>query len=156
MSAESSEWGMCAAFGCPLFGTLGGHPWYCFCHHGRPSGANDAITAKLRGEELSPIVEATLDIRRCFSSFRDHPDVYRQIQHRLIQADRRDLLLGDADCSPYRPGKPIVKQWLARLERELIKATSDSGKQQGLSGIVPTAPIIGPTHALDHYAETDR
>jgi hypothetical protein len=154
MSENASEWGMCAAHGCPLFGTLGGAPWYCFCHHGRPNGANDAITMHLRGE-LSPIVEATLSIRRCFGSFRDHPDVYRSIQKALINADRRDLLLGEADCSPHRPGKPIVKQWLARLERELIKATEGYGRQQGLSGIVPTAPIIGPTHAMTHYTETD-
>lgn len=151
--SDAGEWGICAAHGCPLLGTLGGSPWYCFCHHGRPNGANDAITARLRSDELLPIVQATLDIRRCFGSFRDYPDIYRSLQQRLIQADRRDLLLGEADCSPHRPGKPIVKQWLARLERELIKATADSGRQQGLSGIVPTAPVIGPTHAIRHYTE---
>jgi hypothetical protein len=151
MSADGA-WGMCAANGCPLFGTLGGHPWYCFCHHGRPNGANDAITMRLRGE-LAPIVEATLNIRRCFSSFRDHPDVYRSIQKALIDADRRDLLLGEADSSPHRPGRPIVKQWLARLERELIRATADCGQQLGLSSIARTASVIGPTHAMTHYTE---
>lgn len=152
--SDGQAWGMCAAYGCPLLGSVGADGrWYCFCHAGRPSSANDAITARLRSGEYSPIVQATLDIRRCFSAFRDQPDAYRQIQHRFVQAGRRDLLLGEADCSPERPGQPIVKQWLARLERHLIEATSDLGQQQLPTNLVPTAAVIGPTHAMQHYTD---
>ncbi|MBB3257689.1 hypothetical protein F4827_002554 [Paraburkholderia bannensis] len=117
MSEELGQpWGMCAAFGCPLLGTVGSEGrWYCFCHVNKPSNFNDAITRELRDRQM-PIVEATLSIRRHFSSFHDVPEAYRAIQRLLIDADRKDLLLGagGADCSPHRPGKPIVKMWLTR------------------------------------------
>ncbi|MGN6657069.1 MAG: hypothetical protein ACTHJ9_17250 [Rhodanobacter sp.] len=152
--SDGQAWGMCAAFGCPLFGTMGrGGDWYCFCHWGKQSGANDAVTAKLRSGECLPIVEATLDIRRCFSSFRDCPDIYRALQKRLADVGRRDLLLGEIDSSPHRPGKPIVKQWLARLERELMRLTEDIGTQLRMPTTVPSVPVIGPTYAMQHYTE---
>lgn len=152
---NGQAWGMCAAFGCPLFGTLGHDgQWYCFCHAGKPSVFNDAITRELR-EKLMPVVEATLSIRRHFSSFRDEPDAYRAIQNKLIGMDRRDLLLGNADCSPHRPGKPIVKMWLMRLEAVLIEATADIGVQKRVSSAVPTAQVIGPTHVSKHHPYGD-
>lgn len=144
---DQSRAGMCAAYGCPLFGTVGSDGrWFCFCHVNRPSAINDSITRALR-EELAEIVECTLDIRRCFSSFYGNESAYRTIQKRLIETDRKDLLLGDADCSPHRPGKPIVKMWLQRLERELIDYTAKFGEQDRIPLTVPTAPVIGPTHA---------
>lgn len=152
---NDQAWGMCAAFGCPLFGTLGhdGH-WYCFCHAGKPSVFNDAITRELREHQM-PIVEATLSIRQHFSSFRDAPDAYRSIQNKLIGMDRRDLLFGNADCSPHRPGKPIVKMWLQRLEAVLIEATADIGAQKRIASTVPTAKVIGPTHVSKHHPYGD-
>lgn len=151
--SQGQAWGMCAAFGCPLFGTLGHDgQWYCFCHYGKPSVFNDAVTRELR-ERNMPIVEATLSIRRHFSSFYDAPDAYRAIQNKLIGMDRRDLLLGDADCSPHRPNKPIVKMWLQRLERALIDATADIGEQKRIASTVPTKPVVGPTHAAQHFSE---
>lgn len=148
------EWGMCAAYGCPLFGSVGGDGrWFCFCHAGRPSASNDAVTQRLRSDECWPLVQSSLEIRRNLGSFHDAPDAYRAIQRRLAIADRKDILMGSADCSPHKPGKPIVRMWLARIERELIRLTGSSGKQQGLSGLVPTAPVIGPTHAMQHYTE---
>ncbi|UUX38865.1 hypothetical protein NTJ56_08700 [Burkholderia contaminans] len=151
---NGQAWGMCAAFGCPLFGTVGSDGrWYCFCHAGRPSAANDAITQALHAN--APIVDATLSIRRHFSSFRDDPAAYRAIQRALRDHGREDLLFGKPDESPHRPGKPIVKQWLARLERELIRLTADLG-QQRFPVTVPTAPVIGPTHALQHYSEIQK
>lgn len=150
---NGQAWGMCAAFGCPLFGTLGHDgQWYCFCHAGKPSVFNDAITRELRENQM-PIVEATLSIRRHFSSFYDTPDAYRAIQNKLIGMDRRDLLLGNSDCSPHKPGKPIVRMWLMRLEAVLIAATADIGQQKRISSAVPTAKVIGPTHAMQHYTD---
>ena len=150
---NGQAWGMCAAYGCPLFGTVGSDgKWWCFCHVHKPSVFNDAITRELREKQML-IVEATLSIRRNFSSFRDNPGAYREIQRALRAHGREDLLFGKPDESPHRPGKPIVKQWLARLERELIKLTENFGKQERLPSTVPTAPVIGPTHALQHFTE---
>ncbi|WP_257834559.1 hypothetical protein [Burkholderia glumae] len=150
--ANGQAWGMCAAFGCPLLGTVGSDGrWYCYCHAGRPSSVNDSITATLHAN--APIVDATLAIRRNFGSFRDNPNAYRAIQRGLTEHGRPELLLGKDDESPHKPGKPIVKMWLARLERELIALTSDLGQQRLDTGIVPTKPVIGPTHALQHYTE---
>ena len=150
---QGRPWGMCAAYGCPLLGSVGSEgKWYCFCHCGRPSSMNDAISMKLRSDDCWAIVEAALSIRRCFGSFGDKPDEYRRVQARLVNAGRKDMLMGEADCSPYRPGKPIVKMWLARLESELIRMTCSSIVVRP-SGIVQTASVIGPTHALQHFTE---
>lgn len=152
MSEQPGQpWGMCAAFGCPLLGTVGGTDgqWYCFCHLHKPSSLNDAITAALRGR-LAPIVDTTLDIRRCGGSFHTAPDVYRAIQRRLIAAGRRDLCFGEnADISPHRPNEPIVKMWLARLEAELIMATSALGAARRTNATAQTALLDGPTHAAE-------
>jgi hypothetical protein len=147
-------WGMCAAFGCPLLGTVGSEgQWYCCCHVHRPTALNSAITARLRGY-LAPVVETTLDIRRCGASLHESAELYRVIQRRLIAAGRRDLLLGfnGADCSPHRPGKPIVKQWLARLEGVLIAACAATGSSGRVSATVPTEPLDGPAHAAEFVA----
>ncbi|WP_395066155.1 hypothetical protein [Paraburkholderia silvatlantica] len=150
-------WGMCAAFGCPLLGSLGSEgQWYCFCHAHKPSSINAVITAKLRGQ-LAPIVETTLDIRRCGASFHQSPDLYRAIQRRLLAAGRRDLLLGanGADCSPYRPGEPNVKLWLGRLEGVLIATCAELGTARRQSATAQTALVEGPTHAAQ-FVETAR
>jgi hypothetical protein len=154
-------WGMCAAFGCPLFGTLGHDgQWYCFCHAGKPSVFNDAITRELRERQM-PIVEATLSIRRHFSSFYDAPEAYRAIQNKLIGMDRRDLLFNangkDTPPSPpCRPGmKPVVKMWLARLEAVLIEACAEIGQQKRIATTVQTAKVIGPTHASNFHPYAD-
>lgn len=153
--SEGRPWGMCAAYGCPLLGSLGSDGrWYCFCHVNKPSSVNDAITQELRGDELAPIVKSTLDIRKHHSSFYDAPDAYRMIQERLIRAGRSDLLLSDEiDTSSHSPGKPIVKMWLMRLERALIDATKDLGQTKRIPTTVATAKVIGPTHAMQHYSE---
>ncbi|MGF6957972.1 hypothetical protein [Paraburkholderia youngii] len=150
-------WGMCAAFGCPLLGTLGSDGrWFCFCHIHKPSSLNDAITARLRGP-LSHIVAATLDIRRCGASFHQSPETYRVIQQRLMSAGRRDLLLGanGADCSPHRPGRPIVKQWVARLEGVLIASCAELEKPERQRTQVQTTLIAGPKTAAE-FAEAAR
>lgn len=158
---NGQAWGMCAAFGCPLFGTLGHDgQWYCFCHAGKPSVFNDAITRELRERQM-PVVEATLSIRRHFSSFYDAPDAYRAIQNKLIGMGRKDLLFNangkDTPPSPpCRPGmKPVVKMWLARLEATLIEACAEIGVQKRIAATVPTAQIVGPTHVSKHHPYGD-
>jgi hypothetical protein len=144
--SDQSAWGMCAAFGCPLLGSVGGDgKWYCFCHAGRPSQVNDSITHCLRNDEAA-VVELTLAIRR--DSVRDgQPELTAQAQRALQRHP-------DAAELRFDRHRDIgARAWLQRLERYLIGATSEFGKQQGLSGLVPTAPVIGPTHALTHYTE---
>lgn len=155
MSEQPGQpWGMCAAFGCPLFGTVGSDGlWYCFCHVHKPSSLNGRITAKLRGH-LAPVVETTLDLRRCACSFHEKPDLYRAIQRRLIAAGRRDLLFGanGADSSPYRPELLIAREWLARLEGALMAAC----ELRGGDVAAPDAPSLnGPTPAAQ-FVETAR
>jgi hypothetical protein len=61
----ASAWGMCAAFGCPLLGTqsIGDNAWFCFCHIGRSTRANDEITHTLR-TQWQDVVDMTLALRR--------------------------------------------------------------------------------------------
>jgi hypothetical protein len=63
----------------------------------------------------------------------------------LRTAERPDLLPPDADIN--------VWAWLGRLERELIELTSHAGEQLALPTTVPTAHVVGPTHATQHYSE---
>jgi len=147
---EGRPWGMCAAYGCPLLGSIGSDGrWYCFCHVNKPSSVNDAISQELRGDDLAPIVQSTLDIRKHYSSFYDVPDAYRMIQERLIRCDRKDLLMGEQD---KKAGG--TRAWLMRLERMLIDATKDIGQPKRIPLAVPTAKVIGPTHAMQHYSES--
>jgi hypothetical protein len=149
MSEE--RWGMCAAYGCPLAGSLGSEGrWYCYCHANKPSVENDRITQVLR-DDYDWLVQSTLEIRGKRGT-KDWPGIYRNIQQRLIRADRSDLLLCEKDESPHKPGYRNTTIWLMRLERELIEAT-DSGNVKKISNAVPTAPVVGPTHAMEHYTE---
>lgn len=149
MSEE--RFGMCAAYGCPLAGSIGNDgKWYCFCHANRPSSDNDRITRILR-DDYEWLVQTTLEIRGDRVS-KDWPQIYRNIQARLVRAGRSDLLLSQKDESPHKAGyrNPIV--WLLRLERELIEAT-ETGHVKKIPTTVQTAPVIGPTHAMEHYSE---
>ncbi|MGF7131939.1 hypothetical protein P3T40_003422 [Paraburkholderia sp. EB58] len=141
-------WGKCAAYGCPLAGSMGSDgKWYCFCHVGRPSSDNDRISRAI--QDLDFIAQSTLDIRGGRGT-RDWATIYRNIQQRLIRAGRDDLL--------FNPSKDIpgLTGWLMRLERELIEATnSKDGRKVGAT--VPTATVIGPTHSdsFNPYAGAD-
>lgn len=149
MSEELGQpWGMCAAFGCPLLGTMGSEGrWYCFCHVNKPSNFNDAITRELR-EKQQAVVDVTLALRR---------DSIHGSRSRELTAARvalkahpmgAELAYGKRDGSAYA--------WLGRLEAHLLASTGDIGVQQRIATTVPTAPVIGPTHAMEHYAEIDR
>lgn len=139
---------MCAANGCPLFGSLGGAPWYCFCHHARPNSANDAVTHCLCNAE-AVVVDLTKAIRA--DSINGARSEATAIALREL---KRHPMAGELAFNRNVDGN--ARAWLLRLERHLLEATNEFGRQQGLSGIVPTAPIIGPTHAIDHYSEADK
>jgi hypothetical protein len=143
-------WGMCAAFGCPLFGTRGSEGrWYCFCHVDKPSNFNDAITRELR-EKQRPIVDATLHIRSLGGSFYGEDSAYRTIQQLLVGADRRDLLMSKDE-------KQVggTRAWLLRLERALLDACAGFGEQKPIPMTVQTSPVIGPTHASNFHPYAD-
>lgn len=142
---NGQAWGMCAAFGCPLFGTLGHDgQWYCFCHAGKPSVFNDAITRELRENE-SEVVDVTLALRR---------DSIHGNSSRELGAARTALkshALG-AELS-FKKTDGNATGWLLRLERHLIERTADIGQQKRIASAVPTAKVIGPTHAMQHYSD---
>lgn len=142
---QGQPWGMCAAFGCPLLGTLGseGH-WYCFCHVGKPSVFNDAITRELRDRHLA-VVEVTLALRR--DSIHGNASRELGLARAALKQHPEALKLGFAKSDGNATG------WLLRLERHLIEATTDIGEQKRIASTVPTAPVIGPTHAMTHYSE---
>lgn len=153
MSAATNDagvWGMCAAFGCPLLGSLGrAGEWMCACHYDADSANFQAITRAIRDRE--PVAASALDIRR-FHVADDWPKAYRGVQARLLAAGRSDLL---------RRSDEGVGGWLARLEGELIGAVREMdhvprGPRYG-TPLVPTATITGPTHASGYmpYAGHD-
>jgi hypothetical protein len=141
-------WGMCAAFGCPLFGTMGSDGgWYCFCHAGKPSVFNDAITRELR-EHQSPVVDVTLQLRR--DSVHGEPSkAMRGLRVALRQHPDGAALA----FSPKTDGN--ANAWLLRLERHLIESTGDIGTQKRIATTVQTAPVIGPTHASNFHPYAD-
>jgi hypothetical protein len=130
-----------------LLGTLGrGSDWFCGCHHGALSADWQRITQTLR--ENDAIVSAVLDIRACGSSFYGRDEVYRTIQRRLIAAGRRDLLLGAADATEHNGGQMVVKQWLARLERELLDLTGATKKLEPHTPQTAAVPTPQPAAAF--------
>ena len=148
---NEERWGMCAAYGCPLAGSMGSEgKWYCFCHVGRSASENDKITRGV--QDLDFLVQTTLDLRGARGS-KEWPTIYRNMQQRLIRADRKDLLLGPLDCSPNKPGVHNLTMWLMRLERVLIDASQGKDVRPA-NAPVPTAAVVGPTHsdAFNPYA----
>lgn len=153
MSGEDRAGGLCAAFACPLFGSLGrAGQWVCFCHANADSAVWQEVTRIIRENE--PIAASALDIRR-FRFSDDWPSAYRGIAKRLREARRADLLPSAAsDGTPHREASaPILTQWLMRLERELLRACEhvkpQHAPQYGLVP-VPTAPVPTPKRAIDH------
>ena len=151
---EDRPGGLCSAFDCPLFGSLGrGGQWVCFCHLNADSAVWAEVTRLVRENE--PIAASTLDIRRFYQSD-EWPSAYRGIVKRLRDAGREDLLPSpEKDASPYRPGKVIVRQWLARLERELERICESVKPRHtpmyGMTPVpMPTAPVPMPTRAIEH------
>lgn len=153
--------GLCEAYGCPLFGSLGrGGAWVCFCHANADSEVWQEVTRIIRENEA--IAASTLDIRR-FRFSDDWPQAYRGIAKRLREADRADLLPNaNADGTPHRGNATILVQWLARLERELVQACEHVKPQHAPRyGLVPvpSVPVPVPTRAIDnvprHYRDNE-
>jgi hypothetical protein len=141
---DDSRPGMCAAYGCPLFGSMGNEgKWFCFCHVNRAHVSNDVITSTLKAH--MHIVNATIDIRRWANQRNEWSTVKQGIAKALRAADRNDLLPADTDIT--------VWAWLSRLEMVLIDLTGHVGEQRALPNPVPTAHVVGPTHATEHYSE---
>lgn len=147
---EPNRAGMCAAYGCPLFATMGSEgKWFCFCHVHRSHASNDAVTLVLNANK--PIVNAIIDTRR-FGYTDEWSTVKAGIAKALREADRADLLPGAQDCH-NGSGQPELRAWLQRLERELLDLTRNIGEQLQLPKTAQTAPVIGPTHATKHFSE---
>lgn len=142
---NGQAWGMCAAFGCPLFGTLGSDgAWFCFCHAGKPSVFNDAITRELR-ERQGEVVDMTLAIRSRAHGVDTMPAAARALK---VHPKAAELAFN-------RSNDIGARSWLLRLERYLIEATADIGEQKRIAGTVPTAKVVGPTHVSQHHPYAD-
>jgi hypothetical protein len=140
---DKSRAGMCAAFGCPLFGTVGSDgQWYCFCHVNKPAVFNDSITHELR-ENQKAVVDVTLGIRRRAHGLDIPTAALKALKAHPMGAELKFNQNVDV----------CARAWLMRLERHLIDSTSDIGEQKRLPATVPTAPVVGPTHAMTHYSE---
>ncbi|CAG9241108.1 hypothetical protein BDI4_100049 [Burkholderia diffusa] len=114
---RDAHWGYCAAYGCPLLGTVGrGGRWWCCCHAEAGVEANDAITHGIRRHQA--VHAATLDVRGSAGSA-DWALAYRAAQQRLLDAGYAELLPDDRDASLLGASRTILPQWLARLERFL-------------------------------------
>lgn len=134
---ENLRPGMCAAYGCPLLGTVGEDgKWYCFCHVRKPHQLNDAITTAIKARQY--LADCGLDIRRFYGTD-DWAGVYRGIQNSLTKHQRPELKRGKTEG---------VKAWLSRLEAALIADVAEIGKQQNIGS------VIGPTEAQPHFSET--
>ncbi|WP_277187646.1 hypothetical protein [Caballeronia sp. BR00000012568055] len=117
---RDARWRLCGVPGCPLVGTIGrAGQWWCYCHFDADTSANDAITRVIRKHRA--VYLATVDVRASIGTD-GWPRMYRTVQERLLDAQCADLMPCELDASPYRPGRPIVSQWLARLERYLHDA----------------------------------
>ncbi|ACC76130.1 hypothetical protein PPMP20_18880 [Paraburkholderia phymatum] len=118
MSDDGFTHGKCAAFGCPLPGSLGvGGEWVCFCHHGAASGRWQNVTRCIRSHEA--LASSISDARR-FLGTPQWQSAYREIRRRLTAAGLADLLPGKADESPCSPGHPVAVHWLMRMEMHLL------------------------------------
>lgn len=137
---QGQPWGMCAAYGCPLAGSMGsGGQWWCFCHYEQPSSANAAITMVLRANGV--LCRLSLALRG-----RDEEAIS------LCRQELRGHAIG-GELAFSREKDRNVYGWLLRIERALIDMTAHAGKRQPIPSTVQTAPVIGPTHAVQHYSE---
>lgn len=133
--------GGCAAFGCPLAGSMGsaGH-WWCFCHHEASDGSLQAVTAAIRAS--SPLWETVMDIRsNLFSD--DWDEAYRQIKFRIKQANDAGK---EAKYWRFQAEKPL--NWLYRLEGLLFMQVVLVKVERHKGPKLATVPIIGPTKAV--------
>jgi len=143
---ESQSIFSCAANGCPLMGTVktatnGEVDWFCPCHFNRQPGHNDAVTVVLNRHRH--IAGAIRDIREFYGTD-EWANVFRGIQKALREAERADMTISD-----HEP----VRAWLSRLEKALSDLTRECGKQQRIRSTLPTAQVIGPTHAAAYFGE---
>jgi len=152
-----ATWGKCFVEHCPLFGSMGrGSEWACYCHYRADASDFNEITNLVWRERH--IGEAGVLIRMHYGKD-SWGEAYRQILRMLIAADRKDLLFNadgkDTPPPPSREGMPpVVRMWLARLELELETMANEIGHgRQATLATVPTAKVIGPTHAMTHYQD---
>jgi len=106
MKNESVQ-GACAAYGCPRYpARLAVAISGCAFVTSTPTPTRSRLSPK-RFATLNPSPYRRLDIRRYFGTD-DWLRAYRGVQRRLIEAERRDLLINGDDVS--------VKAWLNRLK----------------------------------------
>lgn len=137
---NSQPWGMCAAYGCPLAGSMGsGGQWWCFCHHEQPSGANSEITMTLRANGVLSRLSVAL----------------RGRDEKAIALCRQELRghAHGAELAFNREKDRNAHGWLMRIESKLAEMTVNASERILKPKGVQTSSVIGPTHAMQHYTE---
>jgi hypothetical protein len=104
----------CAAFGCPMLGTMShstsGGDWICWFHFGKEASQWQQVTNELN--RLNWLVSAIRGVRATYGTDQ-WPDGYRLAQHVIRSNSREDLA--------HKQGE-LVANWLFRLEKEIEQA----------------------------------
>jgi hypothetical protein len=134
MSDEPRKGCMCAAYGCPLVGTMtpsttGSQDWLCWLHFGRDATHWQAITVELNRVRF--IADALTSLRSVYGT-KHWPDAVRAARQALRENQRNDLT--PAKDEPAR-------MWMGRIDHELQTIMQKAGQQQEL-------PVV-PDHAPD-------
>lgn len=133
MSDEPKNGCMCAAYGCPLVGTMtasttGSQDWLCWLHFGRDAVHWQAITIELGRVRF--IADALTHLRAAYGT-KHWPDAVRHARQALREHQRNDLTAAKDESA---------RSWMGRIDRELQTIMLKAGEQRELPNVPETAP----------------
>jgi hypothetical protein len=108
--------GMCAAYGCPLHGsmsdsTTGGDTWWCSLHFGKEADELQRVTRSLNENRwLAEVVTAVLEI---------HPARGDEFRAKTAAWVRQTLTANGREDLQWSGQPETTRQWSNRLKREL-------------------------------------
>jgi hypothetical protein len=110
--------GMCAAYGCPLHGTMsnatgGSDDWWCSYHFGKEAGDLQAVTSALnRHRWLADVRSAVLEL---------HPARGEEFRHKTFDWIRKTLAAQGRDDLQWAGFPENTRQWSNRITAALDK-----------------------------------
>jgi len=138
--------GMCAAYGCPLHGTMsnnttGGDDWWCFLHHGREGAMVQQITTAIhRHRWLADVLTTALEI---------HPA--RDGNEGRMEWIRKTLKTANRDDLQWAGHPENIRQWTNRLKpalEQLVMADVQVPAQTEIAGTKATKDTWQKASAL--------
>jgi len=115
---------LCAAYGCPLHGTMtsstsGSADWWCALHFGKDAAQLQAITSAMNRYRW--LVQAIFDVRANSRPKVDWRKQLERIEHDFRANHRADLCV-ERFPEGLNQGKPCEKSkhWIVRLEAALM------------------------------------